>query len=477
MDANEIKEISSVLRTLWQTYTPDLLLDTRRVNALLMDYLPQYAKERRLIVSVLREGIASDLLAVRDADSEARQRTLNRWVHRLSGDLWITESASRFAVETLADSLGVPAGTANAGPQPSAELIKGSFTGQMDPDGAFLQAYEGLGYKALACAELTELTLPDTIRRIRPRAFLNCRRLSRVVLPAQLEAIGREAFRGCWSLSELSVSGNTGFSAAGGMLVDRSRNALLRAVRRPAGQIPHRVETICSYAFDRSEIRELQLPKQLQTIEPAAFFLCQALERVEIDRANPVFSSLDGVLHSRDRRTLLYYPAGRTDAGYILEETVTAIADSAFEGAFLLQTVTMTDTLQKIGRRAFRDCRRLQSVILPCSVETIGERAFQGCTGLKSVMLSRGIRDIGDCAFQDCGDIRTLSIPRNVERIGHAAFAGCRQLQRIILQDRIRLIGDGAFWGCPADFEIAVKGNPYVETYCQAHGIRCVPLS
>ncbi len=89
-----------------------------------------------------------------------------------------------------------------------------------------------------------------------------------------------------------------------------------------------------------------------------------------------------------------------------------------------------------------------------------------------SVMLSRGIREIGDAAFQDCECIQAVSIPRNVERIGHAAFAGCRRLGKVTMQDHIRFIGDGAFAGCPPELEIIVKDNPYVETYCKAHGMK-----
>ncbi len=476
MDENALREITCTLRSLWETYTPELLSDTRRLNALLMDFIPQRPRERKLIISVLREGLGNELLSLyQAADAEACKNTLARWTRRLAADLWITEGAAQFAVDALSVSLGLGEHTAAEDtPQPEKELVKGCFTGTMDAGGVFLTKYESLGYKAFAANnELSELTVPPNIRVIRARAFLNCRSLKKVILPSQLEALGREAFRGCWSLSELHIRGNGNYETVSGMLIDRKRNALLRVVQgTDCVAVPKRVESVSSYAFDRNGVKEIHLPPGLRTLEPFAFFQCSQLERVKAGGANSSFADVDGVLHDRGRTVLVYYPSGRLDSGYVVEDTVTGIADSAFEGAYRLQAITFTGALKTIGRRAFRNCCALQSLILPGSVEMIGERAFQSCTGLGSVMLSRGIREIGDAAFQDCECIQAVSIPRNVEWIGHAAFAGCRRLGKVTMQDHIRFIGDGAFAGCPPELEIIVKDNPYVETYCKAHGMK-----
>ena len=64
MDENAKREITFTLRSLWETYTPELLSDTRRLNALLMDFIPQRPRERKLIISVLREGLGNELLSL-----------------------------------------------------------------------------------------------------------------------------------------------------------------------------------------------------------------------------------------------------------------------------------------------------------------------------------------------------------------------------------------------------------------------------
>lgn len=102
----ENPEIIAALRTLWDTYTPSLVRDPARVNALLMDCLPQYDRERKLLVSALREGLGTDLLRL--TDEGADEELPNRWTRRLMDELCITEEAARFAVSTLVASLAAP---------------------------------------------------------------------------------------------------------------------------------------------------------------------------------------------------------------------------------------------------------------------------------------------------------------------------------------------------------------------------------
>ena len=146
MDENALREITCTLRSLWETYTPELLSDTRRLNALLMDFIPQRPRERKLIISVLREGLGNELLSLYlAADAEACKNALARWTRRLAADLWITEGAAQFAVDALSVSLGLGEHTAAEDtPQLEKDLVKGCFTGTMDAGGAFLTKYESL---------------------------------------------------------------------------------------------------------------------------------------------------------------------------------------------------------------------------------------------------------------------------------------------------------------------------------------------
>lgn len=64
------------------------------------------------------------------------------------------------------------------------------------------------------------------------------------------------------------------------------------------------------------------------------------------------------------------------------EYTVTSIADGAFSGNTVLNTVILPDTLTEIGNGAFSGCSALKIISLPDNLELIGTAAFEGCENL-----------------------------------------------------------------------------------------------
>ena len=114
------------------------------------------------------------------------------------------------------------------------------------------------------------------------------------------------------------------------------------------------------------------------------------------------FSSIDGVLFSKNLKELIAYPAGRNDCSYTIPVSVENIGSYAFEHCTSLQSVTIGNEVKSIGIRAFYNCAGLQSIIIPDSVTDIGKYAFEICTGLQSVTLGHGVKSIGICAFRDC---------------------------------------------------------------------------
>ena len=477
------EKFKQALHALTDAYGMEILKDSRRTNALLMDYAPGQARERKLIISALEEGIGNDLLNARDNKDIDLQFCFKRCVRRIVDASWVTEEAAQFAVETIAYALGISGvgihKTAENQPQSEqkqmAELLKGAFVPNGDDVLILLSQYQIIGYKAFAADQsLGELVLPQTIRIIKSNAFLGCTRLRKITIPSTIEKIGKGAFSGCDSLESICLEKNANYSVAGGMLIDKNSKALMRATRSVASKciIPREVSAIHAHAFERSEVRSVVLPRNLSKLSENAFEFCGSLESFEIDSHNEHYCTMEGVLHTKDRKELVRFPSGYPGVNYIIEDTVTHIADGAFCGTANLEAMTFTSNLKSIGSRAFEYCRKLSSLVLPSSVEIIGERAFQYCDQLFSIMLPRSIQEIGDFAFCGCTAIQTISIPKGVKRIGNAAFKDCSSLKKIIVQDNIEFIGDGAFVGCADNIEVAIRKNSYVERYCTAHKIR-----
>ena len=202
------------------------------------------------------------------------------------------------------------------------------------------------------------------------------------------------------------------------------------------------------------------------TLEPMTF---------RLQEGDQAFALVDGVLYSRDRKTLIRYPVSRRERAFEVPAGTERIASGAFTGAVALTAVTLPqglrvigheafartglttltcpDSLTELGEKAFADtplasltlpsglrelprglllnCRRLTSLRLPSSLERLGDLAFQGCVSLTAVTLPEGLRSIGASAFGDCRSLATVRLPASLASLGREAFAGCAALSAL----------------------------------------------
>jgi hypothetical protein len=124
---------------------------------------------------------------------------------------------------------------------------------------------------------------------------------------------------------------------------------------------------------------------------------------------NQHYSSVDGVLYSKDVSTLLWFPSKR-------------------EGEF-----TIPETVNYIDEEAFYECA-LSKVVMP-SVIGIGKLAFASCYELSSVTLSQSLIEIGESAFEGCSALSSIEIPASVTKIGASAFHLCDLLPEITVSE------------------------------------------
>jgi hypothetical protein len=100
-------------------------------------------------------------------------------------------------------------------------------------------------------------------------------------------------------------------------------------------------------------------------------------------------------LYSKDKNTLIAYPAGKTETSFIIPDGVTSIDSWVFSFCANLTCVTIPDSVTSIGFEAFCHCDSLASVTIPESVASIENKAFADCTGLVSVTFQGTIPSSG----------------------------------------------------------------------------------
>ena len=178
-------------------------------------------------------------------------------------------------------------------------------------------------------------------------------------------------------------------------------------------QWPASIRRIGNMAFSYQHFDTLTLPASLEKIYPYAFIYCSfdtlriecelPIEQIlralaydnpvcayEVPEDHPLYKAVDGVLYSKDGKTLLDYPTGRTDEHFDVPAGVEYIRENAVCDEDL-KTVSLPIGLKELGNYAFSGCTRLQSIALPLTVTRIGTGAFYECISLERVSLPPGL--------------------------------------------------------------------------------------
>lgn len=177
---------------------------------------------------------------------------------------------------------------------------------------------------------------------------------SRLQLPSTLRVVGGDAFYAVDSLEELIL--------------------------------PEGVEAILGWAFNSNSIERVYLPSTVRLVEPGAF-TDSSVKTIEVSPDNPFYTSVDGVLYTKDETTLVAYPPGRSDVHVDVPAGVKVIAPYAFAFNWHLHSVTLPFGLERIGYGAFAANVYLEAVNLPPTLEQVGSRAFANCVLLQKINL------------------------------------------------------------------------------------------
>jgi len=288
------------------------------------------------------------------------------------------------------------------------------------------------------CTSLISVTIPNSVTTIGTSAFHSCESLTSITLPDSVTTIGSDAFYGCTSLSAMNVdTGNNVFSSQDGVLYNKDKTTLIFCPQRKTGAltIPNSVTTIgegalsgctdltsvtipnsvtiirdhafsgCTSltsvtlpdsvttiggggmgrAFSRcTSLSSVTIPNSVTYIAANTFEDCTGLSTINVDAANTVYSSQDGVLYNKDKTILTSCPAGKTGV-FTIPDSVTSIGSGAFYGCTRLTGITIPTNVTDIGSFAFYGCSRLTGITIPDSVTRIEDYTFCYCTSLTSV--------------------------------------------------------------------------------------------
>ena len=273
---------------------------------------------------------------------------------------------------------------------------------------------------ALEETKLMHIVLPDKLKGIRERAFLNCEYLmGSLVIPEGVEFISEKAFFDCSGFdgtltlpSTLKWIGPSAFCACSHFTGSLS--------------LPDALEHIWDMAFCNCSgfSGRLDLPSSLKTIRYAAFSGC---------------SGLTGTL--------------------TIPQKLTEIGERAFAYCSFDGTLSLPNGITTIGSDAFAGCAFKGELILPSNIKVIESGAFSGNQFSGTLHLPSSLSILGGSAFSDNMQLTgTLEIPDKLTSIKEGAFNGCSKIEGLVLPANLETIYSNAFKNCFGIGSIVCKG-------------------
>ena len=223
--------------------------------------------------------------------------------------------------------------------------------------------------------------------------------------------------------------------------------------------IPDGVRRIAMYSFSYSKsLESVTIPASVTEIHPSAFNRSNSLVSINVDDNNPAYADIDGVLFSKDKTKLIWFPVGKSseaESAYTVPGGVTTIGIGAFSGCFL-NKIVLPDSVTDIGSRAFDGCSKLKDVMLPAGLESISRSVFEGCASLQAIYIPESVTEIGNEAFKGCVSLQDFPVPVGVGQIRFSAFEGCTSLTRFTIPNGVKKIENKTFLNCTSLTSISI---------------------
>lgn len=273
-------------------------------------------------------------------------------------------------------------------------------------------AFESFGGSVYKTIDST-LYIPNTITHIGTDAFTSSA-FPKLEIAEGRESIDTMAFAGMPYLQSIKLPST---------LKRIEMLAFRVASKLTAINLPASVTYIGDGAFiGANKVASVEIGPAVEYIGRRAFAQCTMLTAINVAASNPYFASRDGILFSKDMRTLKTYPGGLKEKTYTVPAGVTTLEGGAFGSNSYLTKVEVPAGVTTLGIGVWQQCSALKEVNLPMGITELPEATFLQCTNLQGITLPHGLKSIGRQAFAYCTNITSLVIPSAVTYIGDQAF-------------------------------------------------------
>lgn len=390
------------------------------------------------------------------------------------------------------------------------------------------------------CTGLEKVSFGGGTKKIENCAFHGCTSLKEIIFPESMEEVHWCAFRGCENVEHIVFPkgryfdlrnvpkkllpwGQEPFEIDGVRYTpnfDYEKLNAQVAIYNPEKDAPaqtlhpeveelHIPATVEQYGYTYEvcqitckfeqfpNLRSLHLPS---TVSKICIDYIHSLQEVVVDEDNPIYTSVDGLLYSKDLTELIAVPSGLPIKKFVVRDGVEVIGKDVLANHQELEEVVFPNSVKKVSEKAFSDCPSLKTVHLNEGLERLESYAF-GNTALERVKLPLSLKYIGQKRFSGrrpfsgcskltafemdgeselftvidgvlyakdnsalgllyCPPVRTvLNIPDGVECILGDACNECRNLEKVVMPDSVTSIDGWAFYNCKNLQQVVLSKN------------------
>jgi hypothetical protein len=352
-------------------------------------------------------------------------------------------------------------------------------------DGALLDKAKTKILNYPAGRSAASFTIPETVVEVLDYAFYGSA-ITSITIPKSLLNIGDYAIGKNTSLTNILVDpANPNYSLVNGWLYNSEKTKLMAATADKAVSnvvIPEGIKMVNGSVFGTwaKTVKTISIPASLENIDSYYIKDASSLIAINVHPENPNFSSVDGVLFSKDKSALLAYPALKPGTSYTIPNSVISMELFVLAKESNLTSINIPETLSSIYTYAFNDAVSLINInVDPANPNYASADGVLFNKEIKNLItypqgrkeskyvVPEGVTSIGNTAFFNAKNLKSISTPSTLYLINYNAFDGANSLKTISLGENTLLIATGAFTGtsalgyqyCGVEFSISEISN------------------
>lgn len=322
-----------------------------------------------------------------------------------------------------------------------------------------------IGFEAGGTVDFETPDVSNSFTYTTDALFYNCYKLSSIAFPARLVKIGDNALYWSEAIAGRSNHNISVVTFAPDCRLNEIGKSAFKNCKIKEIELPASVTTLGQKPFEGCSIARLVVPDSLASDGFTDLVAgISGLKNIECRSTCKNFTTVDGVLFSKDGTELVFCPADKVAEVYTVPADVRKISDYSFKDNVGVKAVEFesAESSLTIGAYAFQNAA-IVSVTLPERLVSISDRAFSGCAMLARVTFEPQCRltTLGNYAFEKCASLTEISIPDLTTSIGIYAFSQCSLLANFNLGANSQLItiGQHAFRNCSALVEFTAPAT------------------